>query len=475
MKTFLAFVATFIAAACAVSSVQAQTTGAARYTILPIADNTGPLASFSAAYPAINANGTVTFRATLKAGGEGLYTGNGGSLATVVRTTDGVITGFNGRGLGINDKGVVAFTANTVAGSKAVYVAAPGAKPVKLVDSATDERFTDSLIDPAINEAGTVAFPAVGGGQGGYYSVSSNGQITELYLGGNNVNLDPCSLNDAGQLAAVVTSGSGAQRVIRAGPGADAVSTIVETGSQFNSFSDSRGNTLDIDAGGRVLFHAALTGGGGGLYIATSASLIPVAQTAGSPYSLFTSAVYGRSGGIIFGGDLRSGGGGAFDGSAGADSQIIPNPLLGSNLTAFGGVARGVANASGQVAFTYELANGRKGVAVAIPIVKPVVSVAADVRKVSRASGAAATVTFTRAGSTAGKLKLVYTVTGSADNGVDYALVSGRAKIKADRDTATIKIAPLASGSNGKVVVTLVPSAKYDAGETVKAKIKIVK
>src|SRR5262249_58324216 len=62
----------------------------------------------------INAQGTVAFIGNLNAGGQGVFTGNGGPLTTIVDTNQGfgsfgLFSGFGGRP-SINDAGTVAFT-----------------------------------------------------------------------------------------------------------------------------------------------------------------------------------------------------------------------------------------------------------------------------------------------------------------------------------------------------------------------------
>lgn len=82
--------------------------------------------------------------------------------------------------------------------------------------------------------------------------------------------------------------------------------------------------------------------------------------------------------------------------------------------------------------------------------------------------------TFTRAGGDlSGQLKVVFTLSGSLVGGSDYAALSGVAKIKAGKSSASLRITPLPGGANGKLNLRLAPGDGYTVGGLNKVKVKI--
>ena len=104
--------------------------------------------------PSINAAGTVAFSAVLAQRGSpaAVFTANGGPLRTVVSTTSSDFASF--LNVAINDAGTVVFPANRKDGSTGVFTL--GTTLVDIVDTNGHPEF-DSFGDPVINNAGTVA------------------------------------------------------------------------------------------------------------------------------------------------------------------------------------------------------------------------------------------------------------------------------------------------------------------------------
>jgi hypothetical protein len=101
-------------------------TPAPRYEFVNIADSTGPLDNFIHSFPAINNSGTVVFDATYEGGPRGLFTGSGGPLRTVIDgRSGGPITATTGAPLAINDAGTVAFVGDAGSLAAGVYTASP--------------------------------------------------------------------------------------------------------------------------------------------------------------------------------------------------------------------------------------------------------------------------------------------------------------------------------------------------------------
>jgi hypothetical protein len=115
----------------------------------------GPFAIYS--LPSINNDGTVAFGGDLKAGGSGIFTGNGdGKLTTIADTSQG-FTYFSSAS--INNLGDVAFDAGLPDGGSAI-VKYTGGKLTTLASTTGSSLFTKFLSDVALNDNGDVAFLA---------------------------------------------------------------------------------------------------------------------------------------------------------------------------------------------------------------------------------------------------------------------------------------------------------------------------
>src|SRR5262245_59247215 len=109
----------------------------------------------------INAQGAVAFIGNLNAGGQGVFTGNGGPLTTIVDTNQGFgsfgpFANFGGQ-VSINDNGTVAFFGQFQAGGAGIFSGRGG--PLTLLAD-TSGVLSGIVGTAAINNQGTVAFVA---------------------------------------------------------------------------------------------------------------------------------------------------------------------------------------------------------------------------------------------------------------------------------------------------------------------------
>ena len=113
----------------------------------------------------------------------------------------------------------------------------------------------------------------------------------------------------------------------------------------------------------------------------------------------------------------------------------------------------------------------------AVPVVNPVVMLAATTPKVTVGSGGAGVFTLTLSAPATDDIVVKYTLKGSALNGTDYILLGGSKKIKAGLTTKTIKVIPQGDldGAPSKLVkLTLSQGTGYTVGTTTFEKVKIV-
>lgn len=117
------------------------------------------------------------------------------------------------------------------------------------------------------------------------------------------------------------------------------------------------------------------------------------------------------------------------------------------------------------------------GSTVAVAPLLPVVTLAATVPASSLKTGTIGKFTLTLSAPQTNAIVVNYKVTGSAENGTDYALLRGTKKIKPGKTAKTISILPLGNlgGFSKKVVkMSLLPGTGYDVGTTTGVRVKIL-
>lgn len=106
----------------------------------------------------------------------------------------------------------------------------------------------------------------------------------------------------------------------------------------------------------------------------------------------------------------------------------------------------------------------------------PEVTVAASVPSVVAGAGTGV-FTFTRTGDLSSEILVVYTVKGTAANGTDYVLLTGKKKLKAGKAGVKLYVTPLGAAAGGTtrriIKLTLQPGTGYTVGAAATAKMKI--
>jgi len=296
-----------------------------------ITDRTGP--TFNSFFgPSINNAGTAAFVATLDVGGQGIYTGAGGATTLIADGSGPIFNLFAQGAPSINSGGTVAFLASLDAGGKGIFTGAGGATTT--IADTNGPIFSEVLGLPSINTAGTVAF------------------FGELDAGG----------------AGIFTSAGGA------------MTTIAHSSNPiFQSYS-SFGSSPSINAAGTVAFSARLAAGGKGIFTGAGGATTPIVDTNGSIFTDFVSNLgINAAGSVAFharlvptdeDGDINVEG--IFVGDGEANTEVIRTgtALFGSTVEDLLFDSYGF-NDAGQVAFRFDLADGRRGIAVANPVPEP--------------------------------------------------------------------------------------------------------
>jgi len=163
----------------------------------------------------------VTFKGFLDEGGEGIYTGSGGTLTTIASTIGPFFTDLYGSP-DINDHGIVAFSAMLDGGLQGIFTG-DGSTVTTIADT-----FWAIDSNPSINNSGMVAFkarPEVGQEAGIYIGPDP---IFDKVIGTGDL-LDGSTvtsilsfhdgLNDQGQIAFSASLADGRDIIVRADPG----------------------------------------------------------------------------------------------------------------------------------------------------------------------------------------------------------------------------------------------------------------
>lgn len=332
------------------------------YSFRNIADQTGPFTNFGGA-PVINDAGDVAFEATLDDGTEGIFSGPDPGTDTIVDDSGVFDTPIDLPS--INGEGTVAFrawldpTPENIFGLRGIFTNADA--DFETVADENDSRFGAGFNSPSIADDGTVAFDAIDNfGNFAIYTANDLGIETVADETGPLSVLFAASINDAGTTVAFYADYAGGGGIFT---GADLPDDLVadSSGSYFQ-FGIPAVNDADT-----VIFRATLDAGGSGIFSGPNPTADRIVGT-GGPYAGFSGYSINDEGTVVFAAELDAGGLGIFTGTDPVADAVIRtgDPLFGSTVS-FVALSRENLNDNGEVAFLYELADGRSGVAIAAP------------------------------------------------------------------------------------------------------------
>jgi hypothetical protein len=339
-----------------------------QFEFVKVVDSTQGFSSFQT-FPAINNHSEVTFVAIRSHYGEGVFRARAEreTVTTIASSLDG-LTLFGGD-VAMNTSGVVAFSATTASGSRAIFKG-DGNSRTLIADSVRDQLIKIFIGSPSINAFGTVAFasPHTGIGFPASVFVGNGGPLTAIaststpgFRTFQNV-----AINDSGTVVIEGgrTDGSSDMFTVQGNVLTDLVNT--DQHPEFFGFGD-----LVINYAGTIADFA---------YLSTTTEIITANTRGITPRNDPATPTLANSehpsinnqGAVAFQALPNAPGDGTLAGifiEVSGGHSLIPviapgDPLFGSTVVK-ATLGRFALNDRFQMAFSYVLADGRSGVAIA--------------------------------------------------------------------------------------------------------------
>ncbi len=341
-----------------------------------VADSTQGLSDFSQ-FPAINNQGAAAFLATQNGTDQKVFRWDRRNLNLIATTANAPFTFFSDDVV-INDAGAVGFRASLSTGPRAVGIFTSDGVATRTIVNSTDQGFPGFGIGtPSINASGTVAFQAFRSGFRSNAIFTGNGGSLTPVLDTLTSDFDTfgaVAINDSGKIVFEGIQKDGTDGIFLIKPSRDgegnngagpvSVVDVFDTNShpEFFQFGDpvinNAGVVTDFAAGGITL--EIFSGNGKGITARNDPS--------NNPFINIEHPSINNHRAIAFSALEANGAQDIFVELTGKDS-LTPllrtgDPLFGSTVTAVS-VGRFAFNDHFQLAFEYELLDGRSGIAVA--------------------------------------------------------------------------------------------------------------
>jgi hypothetical protein len=344
-----------------------------------VADSAQGLSGFSQ-FPAVNNRGAVAFVATQNGTEQDVFKWEHRDRKTIASTTGGPFTFFTDDVV-INVAGVVGFRATLNTGGRAAGIFTSDGLATKTIVNSTNQGLPGPGIGPpSINACGTVAFEAFRNGFGSSVIFTGNGGALTPMLDTLNSSFGAfgaVAINASGQVVfrgiqkdrsegifIVVPNPAEKKRCETTSPGPVSVIDVIDSNNpDFFQFGDPVINDAGIvaDFAGVALGLEIFSGNGKGITART--------DPASGAFIDFEHPSINHRGAVAFSVIEENGSQGIFVELTGGASPVAVlqtgDPLFGSTVTAVS-VGRFAFNDRFQLAFGYELADGRSGVAVAL-------------------------------------------------------------------------------------------------------------
>jgi hypothetical protein len=343
----------------------------AQYTYTNVADTSSPIIdAFFGTTPSLNSAGTLGFFASLDAGGQGIFTGNGTTTTTIALTSGPPYAAFGNVSPAsftpVDAAGALGFRSELDGGGHGLFRSDGTTTTTIALDNSPLFSFFQL---PSMNAAGTLGFHASldGGGEGLFTSDGTTTTTIALTSGPTYSFLWDPSINTAGTLGFRAILDAGGTGVFTS-DGTTTTTIALSSGPTFQNFGNP-----SINAAGTLGFLALQDAGGEGVFTSDGTTTTLIALT-GLTYSNFSSnpPSIDSAGRLAFNAGLQAGGRGLFIGDGTTTIQVLRtgDALFGSTVLGFA-IGREALNDAGQIGFFYQLADGRHGVAVATPVPEP--------------------------------------------------------------------------------------------------------
>lgn len=347
----------------------------AQYTFTNVADTSNPaISDFGGPTPSLNSAGTLGYFVFLAGGGQGLYTGNGTTTTTIAVTAGPPYAVFGigspGSYAPLTTAGAVGFRAELDGGGSGLFRSNGTTTTTIALESGPTFSFFQP---PSMNSAGTLGFLASldVGGEGLFTSDGTTTTTIALTSGPVFRNFGPYpAINASGTLgfwAQLDSEGVGGGGGLFTSNGTTTTTIAHSSGPMFQNFTDP-----SINAAGKLCFLSDLDSNGHGIFVSDGTTTTTIALR-GPTYSGFTSpSPIDSAGRVAFNAGFQAGGRALLIGDGTTTTQVLHtgDALFGSTVIGFA-VGRDGLNDAGQLGFYYQLADGRRGVAIATPAPVP--------------------------------------------------------------------------------------------------------
>jgi hypothetical protein len=354
-----------LAALIIVEKASGQTVTKADFAFTNAVDTTQGFSIFGSA-PAINNGGTIAFEAA----GPGVELGGvwkslDGKLTTIASSSKNVFSGF-GDAITINSFGTVGFTAKVTNGNDSIIAIGDGGALTTIVSARAQGLIGGPFLGiSGMNESGTVVFLAIRKGFASQVILAGRGgQLTAVVDTATDPNfseLGSAAINSSGRVVFHGFLVDGTEGIYLRDGG---IKTVADTTNpSFSIFLDPV-----INEPGTAGSAGFLTAGGVEVFSGTALGI--TART--SPASTFLTSAdnvcINNSGDVAFAASEAGGGMGVFIELTGASNPVpvleAGDPLFGSTLVGLS-MGRFSLNNRDQIAFRYQLQDGRAGIAIA--------------------------------------------------------------------------------------------------------------
>jgi hypothetical protein len=316
-----------------------------------IATTDDRFSDFAPYVPSVNDDATVAFQATLRGGGTGVFTGDGGAITEIAGPT--LLAGVTSHP-DLNNSGATCFYGTSVTGAEGVFLLREGR--LQMIAGTRDGFAVIGPLGPTMNEAGKVAFRAEQtAGVSGIFAGDFAAVATLADAEGGWKEFHGLPVIDGrGTVLFRADREDGVQGLYAAGGGT--IETVAETGDVFETLAPFP----STNEGGTVAFAATLRAGGAGIFTSSDDGPVQLLDT-DHAFESYRGALINTVGEVVFTATRRGGSLGLFAGPDPDADRILAlgSALFGSSVTDLAANPVSV-DARGHVAVRCALADGRQ-------------------------------------------------------------------------------------------------------------------